>query len=195
MRQIYFYLSFKGVKDLQEAFENISAKVVELDSYGLNRVDLPWDEVIKPLGYALLSRHNIFSALAAKHATAPSVESSNDCFSALKVFLRQAGSLYDANAHADGVTTPTGDDATAYAAFMGPMSNSGRYPSAPSFTQLFTYWRLVLHIATFTIINVKRFQSQFPRGVGERRALVPRRLVPHNLSKAASSAGASPKGA
>ena len=112
------YLSFKGVKDLQEAFENISAKVVELDSYGLNRVDLPWDEVIKPLGYALLSRHNIFSALAAKHATAPSVESSNDCFSALKVFLRQAGSLYDANAHADGVTTPTGDDATAYAAFM-----------------------------------------------------------------------------
>ena len=38
------YLSFKGVKDLQEAFENISAKVVELDSYGLNRVDLPWDE-------------------------------------------------------------------------------------------------------------------------------------------------------
>ena len=112
------YLSFKGAKDLQEAFENISAKVVELDSYGLNRVDLPWDEVIKPLGYALLSRHNIFSALAAKHATAPSVESSNDCFSALKVFLRQAGSLYDANAHADGVTTPTGDDATAYAAFM-----------------------------------------------------------------------------
>jgi hypothetical protein len=57
-------------------------------------------------------------ALSVQHAIAPSVESSNDCFKALNIFLRQAGSLYDANAHSDGVTLPTSDDATAYTALI-----------------------------------------------------------------------------
>jgi len=95
---VYFksvHIEFKAATDLTDAFDGIDERLQILEAYGDNRVDLPWEDVLKPIAVELTGRHPIFNTICSAVMLPTTVEASADCFHRLVQFTREARSVYN----------------------------------------------------------------------------------------------------